>query len=668
MNEINIKCDQESPQLKNTLINISVENNRAESLTYKFMVGSAGTWKNLKDFCSESSASWVPNEDGKYIIMVQAKAKASKKPFDFVSRMEYVIGEFHIKLLDNIYLEKEVLKVGEKLIVTAEANKSPVMFRFWIREKENWQLIKDYSAENTLNWSVKRPGKQEVMVECRTLNSKKNYDDFRNIAFEVEGNIPMEITNFKCLSTEFLVDSELDFQVEAVYDDSRLILYKFVKINSEGEAICIQEFSTKRLVTYIEKNSGEYKLLCLAKDMYSNNEYDDRAIISYKIKLYNPIIIQSFTTDLSSPQSSDTTIVLKSVVKGGKNLLYRFILDGNYGEDSGYSRNTTFTWNAKKAGKYKLMLWVKDNSYEGNYEDSTTIDFVIDEVSDEPVKIIEVIVDKSGKVLKGESINAKVMATGGTDIRYSFIVKNGAQEVERIEYGTCNWANFTPKEKGKYELEVRVKDKYSKREFDGHSTVLLEVLNFIPASIDYVLFPPREHFIAGELITMDVITRNTSEVLLRYVLTINGHKVEETGFVDNKKYGFTPNYAGVYTVEIYAKSKDSDNEFDFKKETIIKVQDGLPVTNTKITSDRVEATCNKTVNFSVSVQGGKEVLYEFYLWEKNEWNLVQRYSRNKNYSFIPFVPGKYKLLTLCKSQFANCFYEDYDILEFNAEA
>jgi len=668
MNEISIKCKQESPQMKNTQIEFLVEKNVESDLIYKFMVGSEGTWKNVKDFSSEPSFNWVPNENGKYIIMVQAKDNASSKPFDFVSRMEYIIGEFDVKLLNNVYLEKEILKVGEKLIVTAEANKAPVMFRFWIKEKENWQLIKDYSTENTLNWSVKTPGKHEVLIECRTLNSKKNYDDFKNVSFEVEGNIPVEITNFKCLSTELLVDSELDFQVDAIQDDNRLILFKFVKINSEGVATCIQEFSTKRLVTYTENYSGEYKLLCLAKDMYSSHEYDDRAIIGYKIKLYKPISIQSFTTDLSSPQISDTTIVLKPLVTGGKNLLYRFILDGNYGEDSGYTRNNSYIWNAKKSGKYKLILWVKDSSFEGNYEASATIDFVIDEVSEEPVKIIEVIVDKKGKVLKGDCINVQVMATGGADIRYSFVVKNGEKEVERIDYGTCNWVNYTPEEKGNYELEVRVRDKYSKREYDGHSTILLEVVNFVPASIDYVLFPPRERFIAGDLITMEVITRNTNEVLLRYVLTINGHKVEETSFVDNKKYEFTPNYAGSYNVEIYAKSKDSDKEFDFKKDNIIDVKEGLPVTDTKIESDRVEATCNEAVNFTVSLQGGKEVLYEFYLWEKNEWNLVQSYSRNKNFSFIPFVPGHYKLLTLCKSQFANCFYEDYDILEFDAVA
>jgi hypothetical protein len=506
------------------------------------------------------------------------------------------------------------------------------------------------------------------MVECKLLDSKEKYDDFKKVFFEVKGNNQVEIKDFKALTTELLVESELDFKVEAVHDDSRLILYKFVKINSEGGATCVQDYSTKRLVTFSEKVPGEYKLLCMAKDMYSNNEYDDRAIINYKIKLYNPILIQSFTTDLSSPQICDTNIVLKPVVKGGKNLLYRFIIDGNYGEDSGYSRNSTFTWQTKKAGKYKLMLWVKDASNDGKYEDSATVDFVIDEVSDEPVKINEVILDKGGKILKGETVNIKVKATGGTDIRYSFIVKKDGVEVEKVDYGTCNWVNFTPEENGNFELEARVKDKYSKRQFDGHHTVFLEVFKFIPASIDYVLFPPKEYYIAGDVISMNVIARNTKEVLLKYVLNINGHKVEETSYVDSKKYAFTPNYAGKYTIEIYAKSKESDAEYDSRKEIIIKVQDALPLTNTKITSDKVEIICNETVNFSVTVEGGKEILYEFYLWEKNEWNLVQSYSRRSEYSFIPFAPGDYKILVTCKSQLTNCFYEDYDILEFEAES
>lgn len=667
MNEINIKCGLESPQDKNTNITLSIEAKPEEGLLYKFIVGSEGTWKNLKDYSEEGTVNWLPTEDGRYIIMVQAKHKGSGKPFDYVSRMDYVIGKIEEKVITNVFLEKNKLNVGEKISVNVEANKMPVVYRFWVKFEDNWQLIRDYSADNTLKWSVKKPGKHELLVECKHPDSKKSYDDFMKAEFEVLKIRQVEIKDFKCLSSDMLVDSEMIFQVDAFHEDNRLILYKFIKINSEGAATCIQDYSTKRMVSFVEKNSGNYKLLCMAKDMYSQNEYDDRALIAYNVKLYDPISIQSFTTDLSSPQIGDTSIELKAVVKGGRNLLYRFIIDGNYGEDSGYTRNNSYSWLSKKSGKYKILLWVKDASFEGSYEASSSLDFTIDEVSDEPVEIKEVILDKSEKLLKGETVNVKAVASGGTELRYSFIVKKDDKQVESIDYGTCNWVNFTPEEAGIFQLEVRVRDKYSQREYDAHNIIYLEVYDFIPASIDYVLLPSTEFYLAGDTVTLNIITQNTSDIIVNYVLKINGHKVEETGFCKNKKYSFTPNYSGEYVVEIFAKNKLSNCEFDCKKDAVISVKDALPITYTKIQCDRLKIVCREAVNFTVNNEGGKEVVYEFYIYEKNDWNLVQRYSRKNYYCFIPFVKGKYRMLALCKSQHNNCAYEDYDIFEFNVE-
>lgn len=50
---------------------------------------------------------------------------------------------------------------------------------------------------------------------------------------------------------------------------------------------------------------------------------------------------------------------------------------------------------------------------------------------------------------------------------------------------------FIPKENGNYELEVRAKDKYSDREYDCHSIVKIDVFDYIPAVIDYILYPVR---------------------------------------------------------------------------------------------------------------------------------------------------------------------------------
>jgi hypothetical protein len=666
MNEINIVFDLQSPQEKDKQINITIEEKPEKNLLYKFMVGCDGTWETLKDFGQEDSASWTPKKDCKYVIMVQAKVPSSSKSFDYVSRAEYIIGEEE-KLIKNVYLDKTRFAIGEKLNLHVEANRAPVVYRYWIKENDSWELIKDYSADDNLLWSVKDSGQHEILVECKGLDSKNKFDDFQKVTFQVEDIKKLEITDFKALVSEMFVDNELVFQVEAAQDDKRMILYKFVKINPDGSSSCIQDYSTKKMVSFVENQSGEYKLLCLAKDMYSQREYDDRALLNYKIKPYKEITIKSFAADLNSPQVCETAVTLKAVVSGGKELLYRFKVDGNYGEDSGYTRNNSYVWTTKKPGEYNIELLTKDASFEGSYEASSMMSFKVEEQCDDPVIINEVVLDKSSKILKGEIINVKVIASGGSELRYSFIEKKDEKIVNKIDYGTCNWVNFTGGEVGTHELEVRVKDKYSKREYDSHSIVHIEVFNYMPAVIEHVLSPAKENYIVGDTIFYNVIVQNTKQTLLRYVLSINGQKVEESDFVRDKKYVFTPKCSGMYSLEIYAKNEESDKDFDTKKEIILKINDALPITNTKIHFDEPKILINQSVTFSVASEGGKDVVYQFYTMNKGEWNLIQDYSKKNYYSFIPFSKGTYRILALSKSSLKKGAYEDYDILEFVVE-
>lgn len=665
MSQMEISFSIPSPAKKDNEIKIIVEKFNDESLLYKFIVGYEGVWDTLKDFGEGNSIVWTPRHDGRYIIMVQAKKQGSTRPFDYVARMDYVIGKIDEKLISGLSLEKSVLKVGDKQRLTVSVSKLPVVYKYWIKTSDKWELLKDYSAENTLSLSVKTPGKHELMVECRSLDSRNNYDDFQKVEFNVLAIENLEITNFSCLSSEMLVDQELVFQVEAKHEDSRMVLFKFAKIYPNGKAEVIQDYSTKRMVSYIEKEPGDYKLICMSKDMYSQSPFDDRALINYSVKLYNEIQIQSFTSDMLSPQIVDSFIELKAVVKGGRRLLYRFIIDGNSPEDSGYIKQSSYSWKPQRAGKYKISLWVKDESFAGKFEKDAEIDFVIDEVSNNPVKITEVVMSKDKDVIVNERINVKVIATGGTDLRYSFVILKEGKELERVDYGSCSWVNFTPEEEGHFEMEIRVKDKYSKKEYDSHELVHMEVKRFLPAEIDYVLMPSKENYIVGDNIKFDVITRRTQDTLIKYVLKINGHIVEETEYVNSKKYFLNPKCRGSYILEIMAKDKGSSAIFDSKKVIKLNVVDALPVSNTKILWDKINIKVNEPVMFSVEAEGGKDLHYEYYLMEHGDWILVQKFSKMNYYTFIPYKKGNYKILALVKSLYNEGTYEDYDMMEFN---
>ena len=460
-----------------------------------------------------------------------------------------------------------------------------------------------------------------------------------------------------------LANEEIIFEVNAKHEDSRTTLYKFVKIDSLGQAKCIQDYSTKKVVSYREEISGEYRLLCLAKDMYSPKEYDDRAVIHYQVKPYKQIEIQSFTSDLSSPQVVSQKITLKAVVNGGKELRYRFIIEGEENEDSGYIKNNSFQWEPKKEGSYKVNLWVKDISFKGKYEVCKGISFDIDELPRDPVVINEVILNKANNVLIGEEIKVKAIAQGGIKLLYSYIVKLDNVNYEEVGYRENNYFEFIPKKHGRYQIEIKVKDKYSSKEFDVHSIVSIQAHEYIPAVIDYVLMEPREYYLVGDQVVLDVITRETKNTLIKYVLQINGHKVEETDYVKGKRYIVIPKCSGRYSVKVYAKNENSTKEFDSVKDISLLINDAPPIMNTMLKCDKIDFFCNEPINVTAENFGGKDVIYEFYLMEKNEWTLVQSYSKKAYYTFIPFTKGLYKILVLAKSSYKKVAYEDYYIID-----
>lgn len=664
MNEIIIECSESSPIEKNKKIIISADSSFKDDLLYKFIIGSSGTWETLREFKNIKTAEWVPQEDGKYIIMVQAKQKDTSKAFDYVSRIDFIIGKIEEKLINLVTLDKKVLCIGDKFTLTVDCIHEDLMLRYWCKENENWELLKDYSSENKLNLSANIEGEQEILVECKRIDSKNAFDDYFNIKYEILGINQINITNFALVSDDLVSGCELVFKVEASFEKGRTVLYKFIKINVEGIAKCIQDYSTKNIVAFNEKNGGKYKLLCMAKDMYSQKKYDDRAVLNYEILQYRKVKINGFTSNLSSPQLCDTEIVFKAYVSGGKDLLYRFVISGKKNDDSGFKRNSNFIWTSKISGNYNVKLYVKDSSFKDEFEASSEMDFIIEDKCEKPVVIENLSLNSGHKILLGDSIEAKVIASGGSDIKYSFIVRKDGVEKEKIDYGSCSWAKFTPEEEGTYELDAMIRDKFSRREYDSHLVTYIQCFGYMPANIDYVLYPSKEYYVICDTVNINVITQNTNEVLIKYLLSINGYKVEETEYTSEKKYSFKPKSSGIYEVEILAKNIASYKQFDCQKDFKVVIHEALPVTNTNLLMDKSEIKYGEAVILTAENDGGKNVIYEFYLMAKHEWSLVQKYSRKNFYSIMPFAAGKYKVLVLVKSQYKDCSYEDYATMEF----
>lgn len=670
MSEVLITFDKKNSGL--ALNEINIEANIEEydenkgSLEYKFLEGVNGLWKPIQDFSNESICLWKPKKEGKYMIMVQARENNSKKSYNFLGRTEFeVVGLECKKIIEDIRIDKNDFCVGDKVNLEVVSSKDVALYRYSIKGEQDWELISDYSTDEKIMFTACKTGEQEILIECKGIESENNVDEFRTVKFTVKDMSDIEIINFECISESLLVNEELVFKVDTNYDDKRTMLYKFLKIDKNGKMVCLQDFSTNKIISYNECEAGEYKLLCLVRDMLSDKAYDDRAIIIYNVKAYEDIVIKKFTCDMNSPQLEGTKIKFDAIVDGGENVLYKYIVEGPISEESGYIRSNSFEWTSKVEGEYKVILKVRDLSYDGDYEDIKELTLTVQKKASKPVKICDISSSKTRKCIVGEVVNIKVNAEGGNELKYSFIVYKDSKEINRSPYCKNNWVNFTPEQSGEYEIEIRVIDKYSSKEYDSHSYIYFKVREYSLAEIDYVLVNTKDIYLVGDKIELETIIQDTCNNLLRYVTKINGREVEDTGYIKSRRIRVKPKCPGKYTFEIYAKNIKCKDDYDSKKEVNIYVHSATPIRETKLKTQLEQVEINKEVTFEVNSIGGKEVCYEFYLMEKDNWYRVQEYSRKNYYTFVPFASGEYRMLVFSKSFHKKCNYEDYASIKFN---
>ena len=320
------------------------------------------------------------------MIMVLGEKKYSSKPYS--ERINVVVND-KLRLIRDVQFEKNKLYIGDKLNITVVSDEELLLYRFWIKGEVDWEPLRDYGTDNVFNFTANNSGEKEILIECKRIDSSNNVDDFTVIKLDVKDIEEVEITDFKALTHNMIVGEELIFAVDVNYDTKRPLLYKFSKILPSGKIVCVQEFSSKKTVSFKENKSGEYKLLCHVRDMLSNKEYDDRAVLLYKVKPYESIKIKRFEADMSSPQKANVQINLNTRVVGGRELLYRYIIEGPIADDSGYIRSNNYLWTPEEEGEYTITLKVKDISYRGDYEDIARISYIINARGERPVRIIE---------------------------------------------------------------------------------------------------------------------------------------------------------------------------------------------------------------------------------------------------------------------------------------
>ena len=670
MNKIEIILEKDNVDYENSPVNIIVKSNEDEELLYKFLCGSGGKWTTIKEYGKESCCIWSPTESGEYTIMVYAKSPSSSKSFDYCCRAEYITKDLNkIVRIKGISLNRDKVIIDEPLAITVDCTGEEVLYRFLKVKDGEETLLKDYSSENYFNLIPKDVGDIKIVVQVKNKGSISMYDSEESIEFYVWRREAVKIQNLMFITKDLIVDEELIVDVDIQYSDKKNVLYKCIKIDEKNNIEVVQEFSSKNVISFKESKAGKYKLLVAVKDMYSGNEYDDRALINYEVKNYKTVRMESFIADVISPKSVESDINFRVICEGGKSLRYNYKIsrEDGYEYETGFIKDDTYCWKPTEIGTYKIRAYVKDQSYSGEYEDSNEMEFVIEEHERREAKILDILKTGGHEVKVGNYIQYKVMSDNNKGNLFAYRVSCDNEVILETPYRSDTIFRYSPEKVGKYSIEIMVRNKFSDNEYDAHDFCYFNAYLFVPCKIDKIISYCNETPTPGDKIIFETIVFNAKEAVIKYDIRINGFLVEESDYTSNKKFSITPKCGGLYNIDVYSKNENSNERFESKKSVYFKVRDVSPVYNVEVQCDVEEKRVNCPITFNASCEGGRSVNYQFYIDEGGEWKLVQEYCRKSYYTFIPFKRGQYRLMVLCRSANEVKAYEDYRIIEFEVK-
>ena len=281
---------------------------------------------------------------------------------------------------------------------------------------------------------------------------------------------------------------------------------------------------------------------------------DGRWTLEEEIIPTEPIEINSFTTNKTSPQIADTTITLTADANGGAGALqYKFVAKnistGNEKVISNFSSSNSVKWTPTVAGTYEVKVIVKDSEDATEYK---AIEFVVAErVSD--ITLSQIKIDKDSCVVS-EEVVLSAEATGGIgNLSYKFYYEKDSEYVVIKEYSSENSVVWTPTEAGTYSVRVEVRDSAGNVRMSGKNFVVESKLKVSGVTLS------KEDIKVGETVDITTIALGANNIKYRVAV----HDFENTwttlhDFETSNITSWTPEIADTYVIWVDVIDEDGN--------------------------------------------------------------------------------------------------------------
>jgi len=354
----------------------------------------------------------------------------------------------------------------------------------------------------------------------------------------------------------------------------------------------------------------------------------------------------ALNTDLTSPQTAETSITLTAAATGGTSVQYQFWVYNAaatpvWSQLQGYSSSATCNWTPAAPGAYLLSATALDTS-SGLTANVTLWYSVIN-----PVTAVMVATSVDSPQLSNTPITLTAMATGGGTVQYQFWCYNPAatptwsQLQAYSAQASCSW---TPTSPGDYLLSVTAQDTLTGAEVNESFWYTITTTPLAAVSLTSSPTSPQA---VNTPITFTAFATGGTSISYQFWLY---NPVATPAWSQLQAYSaanicsWTPVTPGNYMLTVTA--LDAVSGITVINHVWYTVT-GTPLTSVTVTaSPNSPQAVNTPITFTATPVGGTNVQYQFWLYNpaaSPAWQQLQAYSPLATSSWTPSALGSYLL-------------------------
>ena len=378
-----------------------------------------------------------------------------------------------------------------------------------------------------------------------------------------------------------------------------------------------------------------------------------------RITVHDTLQGVNLTAKQNSPKTmGDGAVIFVAESIGGFQVEYEFGIYNNELEHEiiqDYSNNNIFCWTASEPGGYTIFVNARTSDTEYNIFSDEVLFTINDTEFLAPLESVELIADKLTVDVK-EKISFTALTDSGTCLEYKYSINDGNDWVVLNDYNQfdrvpekCFWY---PQNSGIYEVKVEVKEKDSVNIVED----IIEITVLEKSALSGVILNTSSIAPYSVMSEIELIATPTGGGDLYYLFEVfyDDEWVTVRTYNKNNIAYWKPMFIGEYTVRVTVCEPEAwrdSNVAKFTSEIQFVINDASDIKELFVYCDENSPQITgTTIDFISMTIGGQDVLYKYLISSDygRNYETLQDFSVNKNYSWTPNTAGVYTIQIIAK--------------------